>query len=112
MNKGNMLPYRLEMQQMGDDDSGYGYYCNPEDMVHPTVFPKKKKYYTYTVDNIADFYPADYYYDDDDDMIQEKYNDYDKMVKQFKAKAYNIFSELSFACLCVATTLCILKYYK
>jgi len=107
-----MLPYRLEMQQMGDDDAGYGYYCNPEDMVNPTVFPKKKKYYTYTVDNIADFYPAEYYFDEEEEIRVQEQHHYDMIANKIKTKAYNIFSEVSLACICAATTWYLLKYYK
>lgn len=114
-----MVQYSVEIQHVGEEDNGYGFYCNLEQLDNVQLHSRSQmKTYTDFTKLPPELYPAEYYFDDDhydDDLplSQEKYNDeYKKMVKQFKTKAYSIFSELSFACLCIATTLCVMKYYK
>jgi len=105
-----MVHYRVDIQD--DVDNGYGFYCNlePQDNVRAQPLHQKLK-------NIPpELYPAEYYFEDDYHIVPgcpQQCNDaYKQISNKFKSRAYAIFSELSFACLCIATTFCIMKYYK
>lgn len=108
-----MLKYHVEIQRMDEEDNGYGFYCNPEEQSHVMDMPLQiVKPYSYTIQHIPEFYPAEYYFDEEkENRMQERYHN-DMMANKIKTKAYHIFSEVSFACICAATTWYFLKYYK
>lgn len=105
-----MLKYHVEIQHMDHEDNGYGYYCNLEEPYNAIDISQKKPYYT--IQNIPDFYPAEYYFDEEEEIRVQEQHHYDMIANKIKTKAYNIFSEVSLACICAATTWYLLKYYK